>query len=133
MKSIHYLNTTSWRRSGEGEGSAPRILNFGTMWRWEVKFTPPAALPPKGNRFLYSLDKRLRGPQNRSGCGGKEEKIPCPCRESNTGGPARSLVTILSELHRFYLGKGEKGKVVPVLNYHAMKTYGGAEVKFHVF
>jgi hypothetical protein len=50
-------------------------------------------------RPLYSLDRRLGEPQSRSG-GGGEEKTPCPCRESNPGRPARSLVIILTKLTR---------------------------------
>jgi hypothetical protein len=46
---------------------------------------------------IYSLDSRVGGPQIRSERGG-EEKNPCPCRKSKPGRPARSLVTILSEL-----------------------------------
>jgi hypothetical protein len=45
----------------------------------------------------YPLERRLREPQSRSGRGG-EEKNPCHCRDSNLGRPARSLVTILTEL-----------------------------------
>jgi hypothetical protein len=40
-----------------------------------------ADLPP-GKSPWYPLDRRLGGPQSRSGRGG-EEKIPSPCRDSN--------------------------------------------------
>jgi hypothetical protein len=36
---------------------------------------------PWGRNFQYPLDKRLGGPQNQSGYGGKEEKIPVPKQE----------------------------------------------------
>jgi hypothetical protein len=42
----------------------------------------PAALYPRGNDLRYPLDRRLGGPQSRSGhrdC----RKILCLCRESN--------------------------------------------------
>jgi hypothetical protein len=51
----------------------PRILDLGTSWRWVVSFTPrPIYLRGKSPR--YPLDRRLSGPQNRSGERG-EEKI----------------------------------------------------------
>jgi hypothetical protein len=86
---------TYWR-----SGSiAPRILNLGAGWKWVISFTPrPFYLPGKENR-RYSLDRRLGGPQSRSQSDG-EEKIPNPCRELNSDRPARSLVTILTELSR---------------------------------
>jgi hypothetical protein len=42
---------------------------------------------------------RLGGLHSRSGHGG-EEKISLPCQKSNSDRPARSLVTILTELHK---------------------------------
>jgi hypothetical protein len=45
----------------------------------------PAALPP-GKELWYPLDRRLDGPQSRSGCGG-EEKNSQPRRESNPRTP----------------------------------------------
>jgi hypothetical protein len=55
-------------------GIAPRILDLGTRWRWVVSFTTQP-LCPQGKRPWYPLDRRLGGPQSRSGRGG-EEKIP---------------------------------------------------------
>jgi hypothetical protein len=49
---------------------------------------------PGRNLPRYSLDRRWGGPQSRPGRGG------LPCGESNTGRPARSSVTILTELFR---------------------------------
>jgi hypothetical protein len=45
----------------------------------------------RGNSPRYLFDKRLGGPQSRSGRGG-EEKNSCPSRESNPDRPARILV-----------------------------------------
>jgi hypothetical protein len=42
----------------------------------------PLLLYPQGKGHWYPLDRRLGGPQNRSG-GGGEEKICSPCRDSN--------------------------------------------------
>jgi hypothetical protein len=55
-------------------GIVPRILYFGTRWRWVVSFTIPAALS-QGKSPWYPFDRRLGGPQSRSGrCW--EEKNP---------------------------------------------------------
>jgi hypothetical protein len=62
-------------------GIAPRILDFGTRWRWVVSFTP-RPLYPKVKSPRYPLDRRLGGPQIRSWRGGKE-KNSHPRRESN--------------------------------------------------
>jgi hypothetical protein len=61
----------------------------------------------------------------------------CPRREFNSGRPARSLVTVLTELSRLLalnIDKG-KGKVVPVLitEHRAMKACWGVEVWLHSF
>jgi hypothetical protein len=51
----------------------------------------------RGKKPRYTLDRRLGGPQSRSGGIGKEQNLSS-YRESNPGHPARSLVTILTEL-----------------------------------
>jgi hypothetical protein len=56
----------------ESGGIAPRIIDLGTGWRWVVSFTP-RLLYPKGNSLLYTLDRRLGGPQSRSGHDGEEK------------------------------------------------------------
>jgi len=61
-----------------------------------VTFTLRPLYPP-GKQPRYPLDRRLGGSENRSGRGGEDEKI-LPCRESNRGRSARSLVTTLTEL-----------------------------------
>jgi hypothetical protein len=71
----------------------PRILDLGTSWRWAVTFTPrPLYLRGKNSR--YPSDRRLGGPQSRSGQGGLEIR---PVR-----GTARSL-----SLSRIYLCSGD--------------------------
>jgi hypothetical protein len=51
----------------------PHFLHLGTSWRWVVSFTP-LPLYPQGKSPQYLLDRRLGGPQSRSGWRG-EEKI----------------------------------------------------------
>jgi hypothetical protein len=47
-----------------------KTVDIGNRQRWVVRFTPQAALPP-GKEPRYPLDRRLGGPQSRSGlCGG---------------------------------------------------------------
>jgi hypothetical protein len=65
-------------------------------WEWRYSSTHSltsaldggewSALPPGKESPLYPLDRRLGGPQSRSGRGG-EEKIPSPRRESNPRTP----------------------------------------------
>jgi hypothetical protein len=38
----------------------------------------PATLHPEKNNLRYPLDRRLGGPQSRSGSGAEEKKIPAP-------------------------------------------------------
>jgi hypothetical protein len=44
----------------------PHFLGLGTRWRWMVNFTP-RPLYPRGKSPRYPLDRRLGGPQSRSG------------------------------------------------------------------
>jgi len=61
---------------GEGEWSASR----------------PRPLYSQESSTRYPLDRRLGGPQNRSGFSGEEKNfLPRPCRESKPGRPAHSL------------------------------------------
>jgi hypothetical protein len=57
-------------------GIASRILDLGTRWRCVVSFTTQP-LYLQGKSPWYPLDRRLGGPQSRSGRGG-EEKNPQP-------------------------------------------------------
>jgi hypothetical protein len=69
----HNAMKTNW---GSGD-LAPRILDLGTRWRWVVSFTP-RPLYPQGNSPCYLLDRRLSGPQNRSGRGEEKNSQPPP-------------------------------------------------------
>jgi len=51
---------------------APLIINLGTRWRWVVSFTP-RPLYPRGKSPWYPLDRRICGPQSRSGRDGEEK------------------------------------------------------------
>jgi len=56
-------------------------------------------LYPRGKSPRHPLDRRLGGPQRRSGRGGEEENsLPLPGIEPRS--PSRSLVTLLSEQPR---------------------------------
>jgi len=66
----HHSMKAYW---GSG-GIAPRIL-WGTRWRWVVSFTSqPLYLQRKSP--WYPLDRRLGGPQSRSGHSGEEKIYP---------------------------------------------------------
>jgi hypothetical protein len=54
-----------WRHIGQWRYSST-ILDLGTRWRWVVNFTP-RPLYLRENRPRYSLDRRIGGPQSRSG------------------------------------------------------------------
>jgi hypothetical protein len=56
---------------------APCILDLGTRWRWVVSFTPRPLYPKKKSPW-YPLDRRLGGPQSRSGRGGEEKNSQTP-------------------------------------------------------
>jgi hypothetical protein len=59
---------------GRFEVIAPGILNLSIKCIWLVSFSP-RPLYPRGNWTRYPLDRRLGGPQSRSGHYG-EEKNP---------------------------------------------------------
>jgi hypothetical protein len=83
----HHAMKTYW---GSG-GIAPFILDLGTRWRSVISFTP-RPLYSQGKNPLYPLDRRLGGPQSRSGRGGEEKNSqPPPGIETwNPDRPARS-------------------------------------------
>jgi hypothetical protein len=62
-----------------------------------VSFTP-RPLYSQGKSPRYPLDRRLGGPQSRSGRGGEEKNSQPPPREPNSSHLIYSLVTILTEL-----------------------------------
>jgi hypothetical protein len=58
----HHAMKTYW-----GSGNiAPRMLSFGTGWRWVVSFTP-RALYPRGKSPAYSFNRRVSGSHSRYG------------------------------------------------------------------
>jgi hypothetical protein len=59
-------------------GIVPLILRLGTRWRWIVSFTP-RPLYPQGRSSWCPFDRRLGGPQRRSGRGSeKKNSQPLP-------------------------------------------------------
>jgi hypothetical protein len=77
---------------------APRNLDLGTRWRWVVSFTTQP-LYLQGKSPWYPFDRRLGGPQSRSGRGGEEESSkPLPELEPPIIQPiAQRYTTELSE------------------------------------
>jgi hypothetical protein len=55
----------------------PRILDLGTRWGWAVNLTPQP-LYSEGKCPWYPLDRRLSGPQSRSGRDGEEKNSQPP-------------------------------------------------------
>jgi hypothetical protein len=54
------------------------FFDFGSRWRCVVSFTP-RPLYPQGKSPWYPLDRRMGGPQSRSGCNGEEKNFqPLP-------------------------------------------------------
>jgi hypothetical protein len=83
LKLSVYPSTTPWRRT-EGQ---------------EAYTFTPRRLNSQGKRLRYPLARKLGGPQSRSErCGEDKKSHHCPCRELNPGCPARSLVSILTEI-----------------------------------
>jgi len=75
------------------------VLNIAKRWTYLAshtgRFTPEERAP------WYPLVRRPGESQSRSGRSSEEKlSLPCCCRESNTGCPARGLVPILTELPR---------------------------------
>jgi hypothetical protein len=101
-------------------GIAPHIFYLGTGWRWVVSFTP-GPLFPQGKSPCYPLNRRLGGPQSRSGRGGEEKSshslsgldppIVQPVAQRYTAELSRLL--FLSFVHR--LKVKVKGNFGPVL------------------
>jgi hypothetical protein len=69
----HHAMKTYWG----SRGIAPRILDLGSRWRRVVSFTP-RPLYSQGKSPRYPLDRRLGGPQSRSGRGGEEKNSNPP-------------------------------------------------------
>jgi hypothetical protein len=111
----------------ENGGIAPRILDLGARLRSVVSFTP-RPLYPQGKSPSYPLDRRLGGPQSRSGHGSvcmcshkywpRQQKFHkgATARGSLTSGlfavrptyyPRRSLETPLLRVHTIRVCKKE--------------------------
>jgi hypothetical protein len=71
---LNYLITIPWRLMREYRYSFT-ILDFGTGWRLVVSFTL-LSLYSLGVSPRYRLDRRLGGPQRRSGFCGEEKCCP---------------------------------------------------------
>jgi hypothetical protein len=85
----------AYRGSG---GRAPCIVDLGTRWREVVSFTP-LPLYPQGKSPWYQFDRRLGGPQSRSGVGEEKNSQPLPGLEPPIIQPvAQHLTTELSRL-----------------------------------
>jgi hypothetical protein len=93
----HYAMKAYW-----GSGCiAPRILDLGTAWRLVVSFTP-RSLYSQGESPWYPFDRRLGGPQSRSGRGGEETNSqPLPGLQTPMFQPiAQRYTTELSGLRK---------------------------------
>jgi hypothetical protein len=68
-------------------------------------------LYPQGNIAWYPLNRRLGGPQSRSGLGGEEKNSqPLPVLESPINKPiAQRSTSELTELFRLYINEFKKG------------------------
>jgi hypothetical protein len=66
------LSTTPWRRIGEWRYSSTHSLT-SALDGGECSASRPGRLYPRGKRPWYPLDRRLGGPQSRSGRGGEEK------------------------------------------------------------
>jgi hypothetical protein len=58
---------TPWKRLGGEEVQLLLINYLGTRWGVSGQHHAPAALYPRGKGPRYPLDRRLGGPQSRSG------------------------------------------------------------------
>jgi hypothetical protein len=66
---------TEWRYSST-------ILDLGTRWRWVVNFMP-WPLTTQENCLWHILDRRLGGPQGRSGCS-EERNVTLAANQTST-------------------------------------------------
>jgi hypothetical protein len=103
-------------------GIAPRILDLGTRWRWVASLTS-RPLYPQGKSPWYPLDKRLGGPQSRSGCDGEEKNSQPPpgIEPYNPDRPTRSPALYRLSYHR-ELNKRSPRFSVPVPSLSVSET-----------
>jgi hypothetical protein len=105
----HHAMKTYWG----SRGIVPNILNIVTRWRSVVRFTPQS-LYPRDESSWYPLDRRLGGPQSRSGRSG-EEKNECP------------------SLSKFVDYKVKLKVSLCLIKLHPIKTYLEVEVRLYTF
>jgi hypothetical protein len=82
---------------GSGDISPLILWPRHEMDVWVVSFTP-RPLYPQGKSPWYPLDRRVGGPQRRSGRGGEEKNSQLPAGTGNPDHSASSLVAISIEL-----------------------------------
>jgi hypothetical protein len=89
VKQSHY---TPWRRLGGEEILLLLILDLGTRWGWVVSAPPLPCFTPGERTPRYPLDRRLGGPQSRSGYRGyrKNPLSPPGIEPRSPGRPSRS-------------------------------------------
>ena len=80
-------------------GTAPSIPKVGTRWKWVISFMVQT-LCPQGNIPRQPSNRRMCGPQKRSGRFWGTDKYLVPSRSQTQERPTCSLVTILTELSR---------------------------------
>jgi hypothetical protein len=81
-----------------GEWSySPNIFDTRTRWRWFVSFTL-LPLYSQGNSQQYPLDRRLDGPQSRSGHYGEDKNLV----------PARNRTPAVQPVACLYLGSSKR-------------------------
>jgi hypothetical protein len=68
----------------------PTILDLDTIWKWVVSFTP-GSLYPRGRTPRYSLDRRLRVLQIRSGRHGEEKNLTAMGTRTPTPRPQNNI------------------------------------------
>jgi hypothetical protein len=102
------------------------ILNHGTGWRWVVSFGP-RPLYPRRKSPRYPSDKRLGGPQNRSGRCGGEKILHLP--ESSPGHPARRYTDwAIPAPHLLYKWNNFVSFKFIILYYYAISGYNSNEL-----
>jgi hypothetical protein len=85
---------------GSGGTELHSFFDLGIRLSWVVSFTP-RPLYPQGKSPWYPLDRRLGGPQSRSGCGGgeKNSQLPPGIEPQNHDRPARGPVLYRLSYH----------------------------------
>jgi len=80
VKSLRFIRNHATNAYWRSEGTALRVLNLDSWWRWMVSFTPRQIYLGR-NSPRYPLDRRGGGPQSRSERDAEERKyFACPCR-----------------------------------------------------